>query len=560
MKNQLIYILLGVLLLASSCAKDFLTVDPVDQLVVENFYKNEDEVRASTALLYGGLGWFDYISGLMWYVGDMAAGDMYYTYDQEGQFYYFSYNNGNTHLTRGWQSLYRIGSYCNSVINDMPGAASKNGVAEGVINAAVAEARFNRAWVYFILAEYWNEVPIIANASELVANNNMQVPKNTRKSIYEFIRRDLEFAEANLPGNDVQAGRATKWAAKGLLAKLYLTMASNLSDPNSSDYFNKAKDYAQQVINNSDGFGLNASYSELFTIAGNNNKESLYALQMIGAGGYGLGSNRNVSWSRNSIIADQTWGAGKGPTLDFQDELEPNDARRKYIIMQLGDYYPELDKADGGYTYNIRTVDPSDPSVAVEDANPMLSHIKKYVIGKAADNDGLVGTDQDAGNNVYFMRFAEMYLIYCEAAIGAGTETSDPLAIQYINLIRDRAQLPSKIGSISFDDVMKERRIEFGMESIRWFDVKRMFYRNQQLAVDYLNNQHREIEYAAKFGVSDAETLNSYDGYERVSPSYTIQVYASQIAKFPIPAEALVSNPLLADEMQAEDYVFTDEK
>src|SRR5665648_660806 len=270
-------------------------------------------------------------------------------------------------------------------------------------------------------------------------------------------------------------GRVTKWGAKGLMAKLYLTMASDLTDSQSAEYFGKAKQYAKEVIENTDGFGLNGSYQQLYTIEGNNNKESLFALQMIGAGGYGLGSPRNTAWSRSSVIADQTWGGGKGPTIDFQNDIEPNDARRKFIIMQSGDYYSELNKNNGGYTYNIRTADPADPNNPIEGAGSMLSHIKKYVVGKASDVNNLVGTSQDAGNNIYLMRFAEMYLIYCEATIGSAASTSDPLAITYINEIRNRAGLAAKVAPLTFNEVMKERRIEFGMESIRWFDIKRMY-------------------------------------------------------------------------------------
>ena len=553
MKKFIKYILLGVFIMISSCSKDFLTVDPVDSIVADNYYKNKDEIRSSTATLYGGRNWFDYIAGLMFYAGDMASGDMYYTYDQEGQFFYFSFNSGNAYLTSGWKSLFRVNSYCNSVINDMPDAARKNGVSEDVINAALGEARFVRAWVYFLLAEYWGEVPIVENGSDLIASGDMMLPKNTRKSLYEFIRRDLAFAEENLPGKDEQAGRATKWAAKGLMAKLYLTMASDLTDSRSAEYFDSAKKYAQEVINNSDGFQMIDSYKELFTIEGNNNSESLFALQMIGAGGYGLGNPRNVAWSRSSVIADQTWGGGKGPTLDFQSAFEPNDGRRKYIIMQKGDYYAELDKADGGYTYNIRTANPDDPNSPIENANQVLSHIKKYVIGKAADVNNQVGTDQDAGNNLYFMRLAEMYLIYCEAAIGAGNETSDATALEYINTVRKRAGLADRVAPLTFDEVMHERRIEFGMESIRWFDIKRMYYRNAQTATEFLNAQHREDYYYA-IPTSDENLLNSYAGYEIATPEVPMVIYSDQIKAFPIPSEAVVSNPKLDGE--AVEYTF----
>ena len=106
----------------------------------------------------------------------------------------------------------------------MPRIALDN-VSEDVVNQGLAEARFVRAMAYYILAEFWGEVPIVENSTELVVTNNMMLPKNTRSSIYEFIRRDLEFVIDNVKQNESEPGRVTQWSAKGLLAKLYLTMA-----------------------------------------------------------------------------------------------------------------------------------------------------------------------------------------------------------------------------------------------------------------------------------------------------------------------------------------------
>ena len=53
----------------------------------------------------------------------------------------------------------------------------------------------------------------------------------------------------------------------------------------------------------------------------------------------------------------------------------------------------------------------------------MLAHIKKYVIGKAADCNGNVGVDQDAANNIYLMRLADVYLTYTEAVMGTAGST-----------------------------------------------------------------------------------------------------------------------------------------
>jgi hypothetical protein len=550
MKNQIIFIFLGVLLLfATSCAKDFLTVDPVDSRVLDNFYKNEAEVQASTAVLYSPRPWYNWVYGVQWQVGDLASGDMYHTWSEEGQFFFFSFSNTNGPLQRAWVDLYRVNSWCNSVINDMPIYATKNGVSETVINAAVGEARFIRAWVYFLMTEYWKDVPIIANGSELIKSGNMMMPRNTQNNIYEFIRRDLEFAEINLPGKypEAQNGRATKWAAKGLMAKLYLTMGAH----GDAQYYTLAKQYAQEVISNPDGFGLNPDYGQLFTIAGNNNKESLFALQCLGAGGYSEGSPRTVILARSSVTADVAWGGGKGATIDYVNNIEAGDLRRYYTFMQLGDVYPEINSAAGGYTYHIRNADGT--GTVLEGPNDVLNNIKKYMIGKSSDNNGLVGTNQDAGNNIYFMRFAEMYLIYAEAAIGTGTETSDQTAIDYVNIIRDRAGLPYITATLTYDQVMHERRYEFGMEGIRWFDIKRMFYRDPVAAVALLNAQDRENKYQLISGTPVADQ-DAYAAYEIVEPTTRLVIFANMVERLPIPQEAITMNPLL--EGEPVEYIF----
>jgi hypothetical protein len=280
---------LSLLMLLGACSESFLELTPQDRLTADGFYNNETEVRSSTASLYG-YPWFGFNDKFFWLAGDCMSGNIYYTYDQEGQFYYFSFNEGNSHLSAGWKSLFRVISYANSVINDMPRIASTNGVSQEVIDQALGEARFIRGTAYYILAEFWNEVPIVENSTELVTSNNMILPRNTRSSVYEFIKRDLEFAAENLKSTD-DPGRVTQWSAKGMLAKLHLTMASDLNDANSAANFELAKSYAQDVIENS-GAQLMANYHDLFLIPNNNNTESLFALQFM-KGGYGIGNSLN---------------------------------------------------------------------------------------------------------------------------------------------------------------------------------------------------------------------------------------------------------------------------
>jgi hypothetical protein len=545
MKHNIKYIIaLAIVLLTGACGKDFLELTPADRLTADDYYRNEDEVRASTASLYG-FPWFGFDDKFSWLAGDCMSGNIYYTYDQEGQFFYFSFNEGNSYLSGGWRGLFRVISYANSVINDMPRIAEGNVTAD-VIEAAVGEARFIRAAAYFILAEYWGEVPIVENSTELVSNNEVILPKNTRSSIYEFIRRDLEYAAQNLKATD-EPGRVTQWSAKGMLAKLYVTMAQDLSGPNSASYFAKAKEYAQDVITNS-GLSLMEDYSDLFLIENNNNEESLFAFQWM-KGRYAVGNSRNANWARSSLIADQQWGGGKGVTYDFAQDVETGDERRSAIYMTLGDYYPEINKANGGYTYNFETENPNNPNNSLEAPNEVLNHLKKFVVGSSADTDGQVGTDQDAGINQYILRLADVYLIYAEAVLGSAASTSDATALGYFNEIRERAGLDT-LSSISFMDILIERRVEFCLESMFWFDLKRYFYREPQAAIDYLNAQEREYKYDR---ISSNNDPNLWESYELDEKPNSYILYESQMF-LPIPAAEVLVNPMLSED--AVEYEF----
>ncbi len=549
MKNLKRYIpTLFLILLFGACGKDFLDMTPQDRLTADGYYRTAEEIRSGTASLYG-YPWFGFNDKFFWLAGDCMSGNIYYTYDQEGQYYYFTFTAGNAYLSDAWKSLYRVISYANSIINDVPGIASSNGVNQSHIDGAVAEARFIRAVAYYMLAEFWAEVPIVENNTQLISDNDLMLPKNTRTSIYEFIRRDLQFAADNLPTVDTEAGRVTQWSAKGMLAKLYLTMAQNGGD-NAAEYFTQAKNLAADVISNS-GLTLMENYRDLFLIANNNNPESLFALQWM-KGGYSLGNSRNANWARSSIIADQQWGSGKGCTYDFQNMVQADDLRRKEIYMTLGDFYPELNTANGGYTYYFETLNPDNPTNALESPNDVLNHLKKYVVGRADDNNGQVGTEQDAGNNTYILRLADVYLIYAEATLGANAITDDATALTYFNAIRARAGLSPKT-SIGFMDIINERRVEFCLESMFWFDIKRYYYRDPVAALAYLNNQSRHYTYRRNTGENDANLWSSYTLRTDLNDPVVVQ----EIDMFlPIPTEEVISNPLLGAEVSAEEYDF----
>ncbi|NDV77396.1 RagB/SusD family nutrient uptake outer membrane protein [Dysgonomonas sp. 511] len=560
-KNIIKTICLSSLILGATSCDDFLTVVPEDKLVLENYYTSEDAVNANTASLYSGFVWQDFSMNFMWMAGDELAGDLFYTYDQEGQFYYMTFQNGNTYLTQGWNGLFRVISYCNNIINGMPDAARSNGVSESVINRALGEARCIRGIAYYLLTEYWQDVPIITN-------NNIpsdQVIRHKQASVYEFARQDLEFARNNLPAKAFQAGRCSKYTATGMLAKLHLTMASHLSDASSSENFTKAKSYAAEVINES-GLKLYDDLSTMFYPTGNNKDESLFAIQCTNDG-YGYGNPRNVSLSRNALITlGSSWGAGKGPTLSLQEAFDARDLRRYYTYMRNDDAYSNL--GGGGYTYKNFSEDET-----TEAANEMLAHVRKYVIGANADCDGLAGvSNQDAANNLYILRLADVYLCYVEACIGSGTSTADALALDVYKQVRARAGFTADVSSVTYDELIKERRVEFAFESINFFDIKRMGYRDMSKALAYLNGMERHRHYITNgsYTWQERNAAGAYHtGFTSVDPAddptgkgsiFYLNKNASVITiteknlVLPVPAETITKTPSITQE--PVDYPF----
>lgn len=536
MKNIVKIFVISMTLLSMGC-EQFLTVNPQDSLVKENYYNSAEAVRANTATLYDYV-WWDFQNRFMWMGGDMMAGDLHYTYGDEGQFYLNTVTDNNQYSNNGWTGLYNVISYANSVMLDMPEAARLNGVSDDVINKALGEAYLFRAVAYYFLTEYWHEVPIIDNAEALITSGNVQdiyVPKATQRSLYRFICEDLERAVELLPESDNEPGRVNKWSAKGMLAKVYLTRAVYEKnhggyEGDSNDYFELAKQTAKEVITM--GPALYPNFSEMFEIEAENISESLIAIQCI-TGGYGYGNNRSIEWGRNGTITGAScWGAGKSPTVSLQEAFEehPEDGRRMWTYMQQGDVYPSLAVGESDY-YGNGEVDYSNGYVyrntsmdlSTEAPNEGLAHIKKYIIN--AHGGVNIGTMQDGSNNLYLLRVADVYFVYAEACLRGDLNATltDPEALGYVNQVLNRggdSDAGYTVESLTYLELIKERRKEFAFEGMNWLDIQRLYYLDVNVALDYINKMYRDKVYVfnwEKYALEypDATDANQYDAMNK---------------------------------------------
>lgn len=569
MKRYIKYFLMTALAFSfSACKEGFLEFVPQDQATVSGWYRNVDEIRQQTASLYGRVFW-TVNDQFTWLAGDLMSGDMYHNWTDEGQFFYMSFNENNQYLAQGWRGFYNVISFSNQIIDDMPAIAQSYGVAQADIDRGLGEARFMRGFAYYNLAEYWGEAPIIEKPAEKVIAGDLLAPKHTTASLYEFARRDFEFAAANLPASD-EPGRVTQWAAKGMLAKLHVTLGQRSvggGGIGSAADFTTAAAYAADVINNS-GLTLYSNYEDMFKVENEHNPEILFATQLINAG-WGFGSSRQARFARSVYVtSDNTaWGGGKCPTLSFINNLQTNaesatDKRRRAIYMQNGDFYNYLAVANGGYLYNIVTRD--DEDVQIEGPTPTLTNVKKHIVGNV-DEHGYTVTNQDSPFDIYFLRLADVYLLYAEAMLGSGTSLSSGPGYDAYLAVRARAGLnPPADGDMTYVDLFNERRVEFGFEAQSWLDIKRRYYRNSAEALAYLNGQGRTN---TLYRIDDEDELeNDPAGYEVVPAGTTsangntntdpVVVFTDAKMRLPIPGTEAINNPLLAPGVEAVEFVF----
>jgi len=454
--------------IASGCKKDFFNRPPESQTTVGSYYQTADQVKASTNALYAAP-WFGFNTKVGWSISELAGGNGRTYSSDVVAFGNFSVSNGNFELSAAWNSLFTVVAQSNALIANLP-ANVPSSVPASVVSNAMGEARLMRGLAYFYLTRIFGNVPIVENPL-LEVGNFQNVNTNPVTDVYKFIVTDLKFAEANCSANVASTGHVSSGSASALLAKVYLYM---------QDYPN-ARAEAEKVINSGEFqlLGLDIAgmtYEDLFKIANNNNKESIIALQWLANAGYGFGNAVQASFAYSSAITQTGDGYGVlAPTFDLQDAFAANvgDLRRKATIMLPGDHYDYLDAAQGGYTLP-------------DNAGSQGTHaqIKKYVVGSPADNNGK-SAFQSTAMNTYIMRLSDVYLIAAEAILGqsanpgvghgldTAASTNNATALGYFNKIRQRAGVQQKT-SITFRDIIKERRLEFAIEGDYWYDLCRL--------------------------------------------------------------------------------------
>lgn len=476
MKKILYIFTLGVGLMLTSCMDDFLDVEPMTNVLDNNFYKTPADAEMALIGCYDGYqrtasnGNFS-ISVVSEVLSDNTFGGTGHT---DGRAYQlldrFDKNQSlsDNNLFNGtWSDYYAAIFRCNALLTKIGGIDFNGDNVRK--NRIEGEARFLRAIAYFDLVRLFERVPLLTTPT------SDNVPQAEAVDTYKLIVSDLVFAAANIPANAYPKanaaqndGRVTSFAAKALLARVYLfyTGYYGVDDlgVTSADVLTGLEDVIASnefaLVNEFKSLWPAASYvpaadNELDRSAytGEGNSEVVFAQKFSSTQDY----NGNIDGNRWLVMLGMRntdaspygrgWGACTvNPRL--VTEFSNDDERKTASIIDIvGEGIDDFDINDQReYTgYTNKKYSPT----ALPDGTS----------NTGGSNDFQISQDQD----FTVIRFADVLLM--------AAEMGSPNAQMYYDEVRERAGLTSRTATAA--NILEERKFEFAFEGIRYWDLLR---------------------------------------------------------------------------------------
>ena len=414
-----------------SCGEDFFDLRPNYEVPVDNTFKTADDfdvaVKGCYAKLQGQVNYYlelcEYRSDNLYLSAPTAGTQDRYDIDQ------FRETPSNGIIEDAWANFNNGVYRCNMVLDRIDGAD----IDETLKAQYKGEALFIRAYTYFNMYRLWSGVPVTKKV--VTVAEALRIGRSSDQQMYDLIAGDLRAIVDGemLPYsyNAEDTGRATMGAAKALLGKVYLT-------------FGHASEAAEILDDLIGQYSLLDNVADVFDVDNKMNSEIIFAVrfnkEVVGEG--------HGAWFSITNLTDNS---GQTPVL--QSLYEDNDARKPLIEY-----------------------------VQVPGVNLCL--MRKFM-------DTPDATTKQYGNDQILLRYADVLLMYAEALNEIGYDASqDSPAMSALNQVHTRAGLdPLNITDIPDQDsfrraVCLERQKEFPYEGQRWFDLVRMGYAAEAIALE----------------------------------------------------------------------------
>jgi len=465
LKNGSILLLATAMITMAGCKK---TLDqPVlGNYVPANYFTSDANTLLAVNAAYVPLSFTSGASNAIWVLGDVASDDAIKGGNPGDQADFDAIHNFNILPTNSaveavWQRYYNGVFRCNVVLDGLP--ATNTAVTAAMKKSAIAQAKFLRAYYYFILTTCYGDIPL---RLKVETPEQLQSPALAQDAIYTQIEKDCKEAAADLPLPSALAagdfGRVTQGAALALLAKTYLFHTGL------ANHYSLAAQQAQAV--EALGYQLTPRFTDNFRAATKSNTEVIFTVNHVSGASPGLGNELNVWFAPRALN-------GYGffyPTQDLVNNFEK---------APTGEADPRLDYTVGraGHPYFDKPFDPSWTTtgyISKKQLQP-LSEIPTTI-----KNDGSL--------NYEAIRLSDILLVEAEGLNESGNSAA---ALSPLNKVRKRAREsylndPTLAGygvvptgllpDIATTDqgqlrtvIRNERRSELALEFHRFFDVIR---------------------------------------------------------------------------------------
>lgn len=441
MKNnhlQCILLLILIVFLAG-CDEEFLTEIPESEYSVEGAYKTQADFEQAIAGVYDEQQSLFQANGC-WFRTVNARTDetLQGSIVADGGVAQFI-DDANNNWTQGaWNSFYQIIMLSNQILERIDNAEFSDETLQGYITG---EAYMFRAYAYYNLSWMFGGVPLIDKV--VSANEALEIPRSTQEETFAFAIKDYEEAIKLLPpawtGGNI--GRVTKYAAEGMLARLYLFQSN----------FNAAKPLLADIIGFGN-YGMEENYIDSFNDSHDNGKERVWEVQFTG-GQLGEGQ-----WFTTGMLPEATDDPSIMPFNGYSSAMRVPDVF--YNAYEVGDLRRDLTVVKG---FRTRT----------QEIDTVSLYPVKYTHYDYEPKD-----QHDWAINIPVLRYTDVALMYAEVLNEEGF-VADGQAFDILNMVRARAGLnPVTSSTISNkqafkEALIKERKFEFAFEGLRWIDMVR---------------------------------------------------------------------------------------
>ncbi len=470
MKNKSIYIFyfFALVLLQVSCKKDFLELEPKTGQVEANYYKTEEQAFLAVTAVYDAYSvqnW-QFVPTMSDIFSDDAfcGGSNINDMNQWQKMEMFSMTSENASASDLWNRCYSGIYRANLYLQKQDEVDWKT---EGLKERLEAETLFLRAYFYWDLVRHYGSTPIITEVLPSVEDYK-DIPQNSPNELFTQIASDLLKAVSALPVEvpPDEAGRITKGAAQALIARIYLYHegfakpvlgVSDWTDGNTVINKSYVQSALEEIISGN-LYSLVPGYANLWDWENQNNGESILEIQYSDKansgdwGGWNINGNFSCVWlSVRNPVGDNGaifpgWSFAV-PTWSLANEFEEGDPRKDVTI----------------YNADVQLEDYTRGFMNTGFFNHKYMALNAY-IGSGGD------PSHNFPRNFVDIRYADVLLMASELFLN----DNPAKALDYLNQVRTRALgEDAALTSVTLDDIYHERRVEFGGEGLRKWDLLR---------------------------------------------------------------------------------------